>query len=166
MTRRITLALSAALLSTACNDAAPTAVAPVPSAPSVATERLAPAAMRPAKFNVVTRIVAIGTSADGRTRIPVPVVGASVRLLLLPLRAGDRVAPNAERYLTPDSVGVVVTDSSGLVGFYNIDVTRFRIEVRPPAGTALGAGSQEYAPPSGGTLHYEVSLRKGYGAVR
>lgn len=160
MTRRLTVALSLALLSTACTDSAPTAAAPAAVASTPAPQRLAAAAMRPAKFNVLTRVVTVGTSADGRSRVLTPVVGAHVRLVLLPLKAGDRVAANVVRYLKPDSVGGVATDSSGLVGFYNIDVTRFRVEVRPPAGTVLRAGSQEYAPPAGGTLHYDIPLRK------
>jgi len=99
-------------------------------------------------------------SSRGGSTTTTPVAGARVKLTLLPLVKGDRVTPNAARYLSADSIGTVVTDSSGQVGFYNIDVTRFRLEVLPPDGESLRAMSQEYGPPVGGLLHYSVPLRK------
>jgi len=159
--RRMTVAIALAipLFSTACADAHPTSAATLAPAPAADVVRLAGASMGPPKFNVITRVVRVMSSRGGSTTTT-PVAGARVKLTLLPLLKGDRVTPNAARYLSPDSIGTVVTDSSGQVGFYNIDVTRFRLEVLPPDGAPLPATTQEYGPPIGGTLHYSLSLRK------
>ena len=156
----VATAFSLTLFAAACTDTVPTAAPSRSALPAAGAVKLEAARMRPPKFNVITRVLSVAVASDGQSRVTAPVAGARVKLVLLPLKSGDPLAPNAERYFEPDSVGSVVTDSSGFVGFYNIDVTRFRLEVVPPAGAALQATSQEYAPPTGGSLHYDIPLRK------
>ncbi len=87
-----------------------------------------------------------------------PVVGATVRVVQLPLRPTDVVPDGAARVSQPTLVGTAVTDTAGFVRITNIPMSRFRIEVQPPAGSAWEPGMAEYGPVGVATMYTRIRL--------
>ncbi|MEO7522227.1 MAG: hypothetical protein ABIW79_10460 [Gemmatimonas sp.] len=148
-----------ASLAAACADKPPTEFALLPDGLWPRTDTMPGAPIGAAKFSLVARVTALVPPSDSITRVTALVPGAKVTLTLLELRPGDSVAPNATRMTREWELAPVVADSSGLVRFYNLDVTRYRLRIDPPAGSPFGATVVESAPPRYASVVVDLSLR-------
>jgi hypothetical protein len=79
---------------------------------------------------------------------------------LLPQLPGDSIPPNATRFTREWELAPVVSDSSGAVRFVNLDVTRYRVKVEPPAGSPFAATVTEFAAPPYGSMYLDAWVRR------
>lgn len=89
-----------------------------------------------------------------------PVPNATVKLTQLPLVVGDSVPEDAQQVSTPTLLGTAVTDEEGLALFNDIPMSRYRVEVIPPPGSAWEAKSFEFGPPLLASVRWEIRLKK------
>ena len=116
--------------------------------------------VRPLKFNLTVRAIALVAPGDSAHRVTQLLPGARVTMTLLPTLPGDTLPPDATRFTREWELAPVVADNSGLVNFYNIDVTRYRLRVEPPAGSPYAAAVLEFAAPRYSTMFTDAWLRK------
>jgi hypothetical protein len=121
-----------------------------------------PAPPRAREFELTVRVMGISHSTTPPDTIGQreALAGARVTLTLLPLAAGDSVPAGVPRVTAPTVAGTLTTDAQGFVKFPKQAVTRYRLTVEPPAGTAWKATTMESGPPYFGEPRNEVWLRK------
>lgn len=119
-------------------------------------------AERAREFDLTVRVQGVlqtnaaGDSASRHQVLP----GSTVTVTLLPLRQGDSVATGTTPVTAPTVVGTKTADANGTVVFPKLTVSRYRIEVQPPAGSTWMAATNEYSPPYWGQVANEVWLRR------
>lgn len=116
--------------------------------------------VRPLKFDLTARVIALVSPGDPLTRVTQIVPGATVTMTLLPTLPGDTLPPNATRFTREWELAPVVADNSGLVRFYNIDATRYRLRVVPPAGSPYSPVVLDFAAPRYPTIYTDAWVRK------
>lgn len=89
-----------------------------------------------------------------------PVPNATVRLVQLPLLPGDSVPGSAPQVTIQTLRATAVTDTAGFVVFSDIPMSRYRLEVQPPAGSAWVARNIEMGPPGVASVRLEARLIK------